>query len=387
MLLQSDYPPDIRLAKEIKSLTGAGYVVFLLANNATQKPVKEQANNGIIYRMPRFKRLPDMLGKILRLPVPFNFLWYLKIFKIVRRHKIQVIHAHDLPMAPFGLLTAKIFNIRFVYDMHENYPAAMAEWNRHAGIIQKVTRNEKVALLLDLFCAKRAHRIIVVVKEMFDLLRRRKIASEKIYIVSNTVDVEAFEFAVFDEMIIRKYKNSYIILYLGAFSVERGLETAIKAMHEIVEKIPNARLLLVGDGKNRSELETLVKKERAEHLVEFTGWVDFKKAPSFIYSSEICIIPQPAGPFINTTIPHKLFQYMAMGKPVLTSDAKPLKRIVEECQCGEYFRSNDEHSFARTVVKMFRSDKNYAENGRRAVRNKYNWPATARTLIRLYESL
>lgn len=387
MLLQTEYPPDVRLRKEINALTRAGHRVFLVANNANQWAHSETIEGCTVYRLPAFRRLPHLLGKLLRLPYPFNPVWYWQAIKIIKAQGINAVHAHDLPMAPFGYALAKLFKIPFVYDMHENYPAAMAEWNENASLAQKIFKNEHVALVIDKFCSKKADRVIVVVDEMKEQLVQRGLPEDKIFVVSNTVDVDLFDAAVFDESIIDQYKEWYTILYLGKFSVERGLGTAIEAMPKIAEKIPNARLLLVGEGKNRKELENFAKGARAENLVQFTGWVDFSQVPSYMKAAQICIVPQPSSPFIDTTIPHKLFQYMAIGKPVITSDAKPLKKVVEDCQSGEAFMSRNADSFAETVIRVYESDKEYGENGKKGVKEKYNWEITAQTLIRMYETL
>ncbi len=387
MLLQTEYPPDIRLRKEISALLKYGHRVFLLVNNVKQRDRRETIEGCEVLRLPAFSDLPALVGKILRLPYPFNPLWYAEAIKIIQAEQINAIHAHDLPMAPFAYVLAKLFKISFVYDMHENYPAAMAEWNENASLAQKIFRNEKAALVLDKFCARKADRVIVVVDEMKRLLIERGLPDEKVYVVSNTVDVNLFDAAVFEKSVIEKYKDWYSILYLGKFSVERGLGTAIEAMPKIAVHIPNARLLLVGEGKNRGELEDFAKSVNADELVHFTGWVDFSQVPSYMKAAKICIVPQPSNPFIDTTIPHKIFQYMAIGRPVITSDAKPLKKVVEDCQSGEIFKSNDPDSFANAVIKVYQSDKNYGENGVKAVKEKYNWQNTARTLIRLYETL
>jgi glycosyltransferase involved in cell wall biosynthesis len=78
---------------------------------------------------------------------------------------------------------------------------------------------------------------------------------------------------------------------------------------------------------------------------------------------------------------------MALAKPVVVSDAKPLVRIVTECRCGEVFVSNSPGSFAEAVVRTRSIGGDYGENGRRAVFEKYNWEISSKPLITLYETL
>ena len=78
---------------------------------------------------------------------------------------------------------------------------------------------------------------------------------------------------------------------------------------------------------------------------------------------------------------------MAMRKPVIVTDCKPLKRIVEECDCGIVVPSGDYNEMAEAVIRLYK-DKEYArklgENGRRAVEEKYNWENEAKKLCKFY---
>jgi glycosyltransferase involved in cell wall biosynthesis len=121
--------------------------------------------------------------------------------------------------------------------------------------------------------------------------------------------------------------------------------------------------------------------------IEFTGWVDYRLFPTYMTLADICIIPQPSNSFIDTTMPNKMYEYMAMGKPVLASDAKPMKRVIQECASGEIFESGSEADFADKVVFMKNSKKKYGRNARKAVATKYNWDESSKMLIRLYEIL
>ena len=104
--------------------------------------------------------------------------------------------------------------------------------------------------------------------------------------------------------------------------------------------------------------------------------------PSYILDSDICIVPHDVSDFINSTIPNKLFDYMACKKPVIASDAAPFKRIFEETDCGLIFKSKDISDFADKVVQL--ADpvlrKKMGANGFKAIASKYNWEHDSRVL-------
>mgnify|MGYP006278356277 CR=1 FL=1 len=387
MILQSDYPPDIRLTKEIKALTAAGHRVLLLCNNAKHLPQFERVDGAHVYRLPAFTALSASLQKLIRLPLFTSPLWYFKAAHLIKQHSVDVLHVHDLPLAPLAVALGKRFRKPVVYDMHENYPAAMAEWSKRGGLKQKILRNPKLAELLNNYVLQRAAKIIVVVEEQRDNLLQQGLPSASVHVVNNTVDMDAFLSFEIKPEIVRTFENNFTILYIGSFSTERGLETAIAAMQRIQPEIPSAQLLLVGDGKNTHDLKQLALTLGVQDQVTFVGWVPFDDVRSYMSAADVCIIPQPSNPANDTTQPHKLFQYMLMEKAVLTSDAKPLKRIVQECQSGESFKSEDPADFARAVVTLHSSSINFGENGKRAVEGKYNWRTTSQELLRLYSEL
>ena len=116
-------------------------------------------------------------------------------------------------------------------------------------------------------------------------------------------------------------------------------------------------------------------------------WVDHGELAFIVSKANVCIIPQPNNEFINTTIPHKLFEYMAIGKPVLVSDALPLKRIINETGAGLVFKSEDEIDFALRIEELLREERDWGEKGLEAVKNIYNWKNDEKSLLNLYYNL
>ena len=150
-------------------------------------------------------------------------------------------------------------------------------------------------------------------------------------------------------------------------------------------------MLLVGDGQvTTSELVEMSKRLGIEKHVTFTGWVSFDRAMKYVQESDIGVIPHRSVPHTNNTVPHKLFQYMFYGKPLIVSDVKPLKRIVTETGCGLVFRAGDHEELAERLLEAINDvskQKEMGEKGRRAVENKYNWDTEQKKLLLIYEIL
>lgn len=399
MVLEGYFPPDIRVEKESRALMSAGHRIFLVSLRKEGMPSAEDVNGINIIRVPPPETFLDRVSNLIWFNVFFDRpIWRRALESIIKQYEIEIVHVHDLPMVKTATSVAKKFNIPIIADLHENFPEAIRAWRKVktpwkskilnlASPVWRWKRLEKSVL-------QHVDRIITVVDESKEhYVHDCGIPPEKISVVMNAEDLEEFGDLEIDESLVTKYRSDFVISYIGGFGPHRGIDTAIKSMPEIIEEIPEARLFLVGGKGSKEyeeELEKMCKDLKVENKVEFTGWVDFRLVPSYIALTDVCLVPHHASGHTNTTIPHKLFQYMAMRKPVIVTNCKPLKRIVEECDCGIVVPSGDYNEMAQAIIGLY-NNKEYVrklgENGRRAVEEKYNWKNEANTLCELYDRL
>ena len=132
MLLQSTFPPDIRVEREITTLDTSGYKVGLLCNQYE----KEKAHSFPGCEIFRIKAYFNSirLNKILNFPLFLNPRFIIKIIMVYYKFQPDIIHAHDLPMVPLALFIKKIFNIPVIFDIHESYPEALVFFDKK-GIV------------------------------------------------------------------------------------------------------------------------------------------------------------------------------------------------------------------------------------------------------------
>ncbi|MCH7770675.1 MAG: glycosyltransferase, partial [Bacteroidetes bacterium] len=103
--------------------------------------------------------------------------------------------------------------------------------------------------------------------------------------------------------------------------------------------------------------------------------------------ANVGVSPQPNNEHWNTSIPHKLFEYMSRSIPVIVTDAIPLKRIILETNAGLYYKTNDPENFAKVILEIASSEINFGKNGVKAVEEKYNWENDSKVLVNMYKSL
>lgn len=384
MISQAPFPPDIRLEKEIKSLSEVGYKVLVICNQYDKNLVPDFSFCEIKRVKAIFKSVK--LNRIINFPLFTNPRYLIIIFICILKFNPDYIHAHDLPMMPLAILFGKIFKIQVIFDMHENYPEALKEF-RKKGIINYLFKNYKTAKLLEKICLKISDFIITVVRENSERLIRQGVDENKIYLVSNTVDLDTFNKEPIEEPIINKYQDKIILMYSGYITPERGLDVVVWGTGFLKDKLKNVKLLIIGDGISVPILKKLVDELALNSSVEFIEWPGHNKLSSYFRIANICISPQPRNDFWNTTIPHKLFEYMSQSKPILAADSRAVKRIIEETQSGITYKSGDPNDFADKVSIILNSNIPFGANGLKAVKNKYNWENESKALLKLYSDL
>ena len=122
MVLDHEFPPDIRVENEIEALSDNGHEIHLACYTRQNRPQFEKKDKLIIHR----KRISAFLYKssVAALTFPFYFLfWKNFLLEILAKEKFDAIHVHDLPLVNVGITMKKKFFIPVTADLHENWPA------------------------------------------------------------------------------------------------------------------------------------------------------------------------------------------------------------------------------------------------------------------------
>ena len=393
------FPPDIRVEKEARVLIKAGFKVSLLAQKASSSQKSyEKLDYGIeIYRHEiQFKE--DFFQKMLTKISLVKEGWLSAIDNFVKEVQPDVLHAHDFTIVPTALIIAEKRKLPLVADLHENMPAALVAYRSNLEPLRKLRSSIINNYYLWCWHEKRklqvCSRIIVVVPEAAErILNNYDISPEKVRIVSNTEDETTFSISDLDEKIIQHYKESWAALYIGGIGPHRGIDTAIRAATLAGKNIPDFKLLVVGiqDPKQRQQIMLIAENANASNYLEVVDWVPPKKVSSYIAASKVCLVPHNDFEHTNTTVPHKLFQYMIMKKPVIVSSCAPLKRIIEDTGSGLVFNVNSSESLADSLIKLYEDGnelaERYGENGYQAALGKYSWKNDSGRLVKMYNDL
>lgn len=381
MVLESDFPPDIRVENEIEALSNAGHEVHIACYSHQKQFTISDYTSCIIHKKYISRiRYKSSVGA-LKFGFYFRF-WKRFLREIFANHSFNAIHIHDLPLAKIGFEFSKKYQLKFILDLHENWHALLEISTHTQTFLGKLLCSIPQWEKYEKEYVARADRIIVVVDEMKERVVKLGVLPEKISVVANTLNLKLFNFP---EPL--KDHNHVTLVYGGGVNYHRGLQYALRAIPLLKEKVPNIRLWIIGGGSYLENLKTEAASLSISSYVTFWGWKKQHELLELVSQSDYAIIPHISSAQTEAGLPHKLFQYMYAGIPILASDCAPVQRIISETGTGLIFRNKDAESFAETLLNLI-SDKSFREqipeNGRKWVQEKYNWNRDAEFLVELY---
>ncbi len=390
MVLDAVFPPDPRVENEAIELIKAGHIVFLFCLTYHNEPAQEIIN-GIQVKRYTSNKLEYKLSALAYTIPLYSMMMKKKIHHFLVANKIEAIHIHDIRIAEAGFLANKKIHLPTVLDLHENRPEIMKLYPQLQKSPGKQLISPKKWKSKEEEFVKTASKLIVVTDEAKNELLSSVLLEEgKIQVVQNTIRKAFYKEAIIQQNIIDRYKEKFILLYLGDTGLRRGLQTAITSVKTLSNKIENIKLIIVGKNTTDIILKRQVRELGIEQYVDFEGWKDVKLFPSYITSSDVCISPLHRNIHHDTTYANKLFQYMSFSKPLLVSNATAQKNIVEKINAGLVHKEKDSKDFANKTLKLYNDKtlcKKLGNNGKKFVETEFSWEETSKNLIKLYDNL
>jgi glycosyltransferase involved in cell wall biosynthesis len=396
MILPGDFPPDIRVEKEVATLSAKHHISLLCLRRGAQ-PERENWHGIEIHRV--FSRPERWWSQWRLMTTCYSRAWRVAIERFVSDTGVNVLHVHDLPLVGSSLAAVSEQAIPVIVDFHENYPAMLADSQKIP--LRRVTSLGSLVSRLSVSIprwqsyeeavAPKANHVIVVIEEARDRLLSLGVPSDCIHVVGNyaTLDDTESDNPVQDDNDHNSEENMRVV-YAGDFGPVRDLPTVLNALKLLPEEI-RSRIdvqLIGGQGRDLVQLREHAKALGIAERVELIPWLPRTDAERLIGKADVGLVPHKKSEHTDSTVPHKLFQYMWRRLPVIASNCDPLSRIVKESNCGLIYESGNSESFADRLTEMYTTvDRagSMGAAGRQAVAEKYNWNVAGEALLRLYE--
>jgi glycosyltransferase involved in cell wall biosynthesis len=390
-----EYPWDVRAEKVCRALTEAGHAVHMVARNRDRRHLREKLEECTVHRMPPWGAPGSALDSASQFPAFFNPRWIRLMMRVGRATQAELVLVRDLPLAPAAIHVARRLRVPVVLDMAENYPAMIRDlWTTGSTRFGDfLVRNPRAVEAVERWSMRRLDHVVVVVEESGDrLVRTLEVPRERITVVGNTPSLSRLE--RFPEPDPPPHgsgadRGPLSMVYLGLLEEARGVGTAIRAVALCRDRGVPVHFTVVGDGRAREDFRALGASLGLEDpALRMPGYIPYDQALEVVARSRIGIIPHFANESWNTTIPNKLFDYMAAGLAVITSDAVPARRVVTETGAGLSFRSGDAEDLAASLSEIWESGTaaRMGALGRKAIRERWNWEADRARLLAALEA-
>lgn len=320
---------------------------------------------------------------------------FLEIKKIIKNEKIDLIYMNRaLPYVCFSVFLAKHFRktpLIYDWDDIEGLFGFSSSW-------KLPLKSQLITTALEVIYPRISNVTVVASHFIYDFAKSIGITEDRLFYAPSVVDTDEFNPAISGSSIRKKYgiNNEPLILYVGNLESGSGvmLDNLIKTMRLIVKEIPDAKMLIVGDGdtikigNDHGLLRVLAKRYNIVDNIIFTGNRSHQEIPYFIAASDVCIALFPVNVITMAKSPVKIYEYMACGKPIVARAVGEVNNIFQDGKSGILTYSDDVKEYADKICNIL-TDKKLAEkigkNARKAVEEKYNWKESSRVVTKACE--
>jgi len=301
------------------------------------------------------------------------------IREVLEREKFDIVHAHHAftPTSLLSVSAARKIGIPAVLTNHTIFLASDHEslWVPTSYVLYPFRR-----------FINKANLITAVSQTAADFIGHFT-ERGKVVVIPNGIDSDRFDSrscAQGDPM--HEVGGEHIILYVGRLVYRKGIHVLVKAMPQILRELPDARLLIAGEGVMENFIKLLIKSLDLKDHVKLLGFVPNEKLPDLYGLSQVFVLPSLYCESFGIT----LLEAMASGKPVVASNVGGVPEVVEDEVTGLLFKKGDERDLADGVLRVMNDCDlalNLAVKARRSVEDNFSWFVVADKMESLYEEL
>jgi glycosyltransferase involved in cell wall biosynthesis len=358
-----------------RKLAENGHNVYLLTRKVDGSPTYEKMNSIHVIRVPPSFRRASFWKKVRLLLNQITFM-----FLLYRQVKFEIIHCHGI-LPAFSALPAKfVLRVPLVITTHGT-ELLWPSWCWWKSRIEM-----KMSLLFEKFVMSNVDCIIAQSKGVRDYMLKIYGGHllKRIKIIPTGVDDSKF-CRLIDQ---KKTLERPLILFVGALSKVKGVDTLIEATNLVLKKIPQVLLIIVGAGLQHEELEKLVERLRIKDSVIFQGEVaDDDMLVELYNKASVVVLPSNVGGPVACTI----LEGMSVGKPVIsTAVVGGIPDVIQNGENGMLVKPGDPNQLANAIIRLL-TDNDLAmrmgDAARKCVEEKYSLYKVTLQLENLYKEL
>ncbi len=343
-------PQDRRVSMEAVALRDRGFDISIISPR-NKDQLKFDTIDGIsVYRYLKPPKSEGYLSYIWEYGYSLLNTLFLSI-KVYFKRGFSVIHSANPPDFFFLIaLLFKPFGVKFIYDQHDLMPEMLLARFKKS----KKHFLYKILLYLEKMSYKTADAHIATCQSGLEKTLSRVKNRKKSFIVRSVPDKNVIGRKLSDKSLAdaAKKKFKYICSYIGVMGPQDGVDKLLASIKIVVKEFGRKDIgfVLMGDGDDFERLKKMSKKFGIESNVIFTGWADAKVISTYLYISQVGLMPEPKNDYTNNSLHKKVLEYMYAGLPLVAYDLKEAKRSAGESAI--FVKNNDEMKFAKAIIQL-----------------------------------
>lgn len=361
----------VHIEEIIRALEAEGHEIVLAAPEAINRKQFGESSNFI-------KSIRTILPGFMHELMEFMYgvLDYFKLKKKIKLHKPDCIYERYNLFFPSGIWAKKKFNIPLILEVNAPLYEERKQHD-HIGFDWLADWSER-------FVWNNADYVLPVTEVLADKVRAKGVPAENVVVIPNGINREQFS-TIQDS---REAKQSLgfdgkLILGFTGFAREwHGLDRVLDVMAS--NQMEDWLFLIVGDGPVRQSLEEKASRLGISDSIHFTGIVDRGRIPDYVSCFDIALQPD----VVAYASPLKLFEYLALGKPVLAPSRPNIREVLSDGVNAMLFDAEDDEDFCAKLKQLCQSETQRDElgdAGRNLIHERgYYWDHNATKIIQLF---
>ena len=369
------YPEEAHVRRDAETLAHHGYLVDVVCLKKKGQEGQESVRGVNVYRLPVEHHRKGFVRYIFEY-FAFLFMASFKLGWLSLRRRYKVVEVISMPeILVFAALLPKLLGAKVVFYAFDHTPETFS------GMFNITSEHVAVRLmrLVSKVCLGLADHIIAPEFINHEIIKSRGISGSKISIVLNVPDEGVFA----RQLCPVKNDGGFCLITHGSLLEKYGVQTLVRATPFLIKAIAKMKVLVVGDGEYRGQLEELAQTLGVSDYVHFTGLVPFDEVPGLIAQADIGVVPS-----ILPMLPNKLFEYLASGKPVVAASSPSIEACFDDSSIMLYEPDN-EQALADCIIELYRNPEKRAAlvASGSAVYQKYRWNTMKCEYLRVFEQL
>lgn len=349
VVVASYYGSDPRVRRAADAMVRAGMVldVFCLQDPDEQLP-QPSSDSVRVYRFPLTRQRTGKLRYFFEYGVFFAWAFWKLSFAHLRR-AYDLVHVHNLPdMLVFSSLVPKLMGAKIILDMHDPTP----ELCRTIFGIPPGHLLVRSAIMLEKLAVRFADVVFTPNVAFKQLFSERTGLPGKIHIIMNSPSEKIFKLPSRAEVPARETGSAprgFRLMYHGLIAERHGLDLLISAVKSLSKDIPALHLDIYGRPNQYLELiRKLIDVAGIGQQVTYHGYRALEEIAQIIEDIDLGVIPNRGTPFTEINLPTRIFEYLAVGRPVVVPNTRGIRDYFQSNEVL-YFTPNDVADLTRVI--------------------------------------